>query len=257
METQTITAKQIHDDFYGAEERLYVDAIGLQHRAPDRSKASRLKRIGFGMAKPVIDAKDFEGRKDVSKLIIEAIEYYRIHYPMNKFITESEVEKLCKKYSLVFGNASNYIGDMPEKNLAEIEKFKLRKEDWQEKNNYDFSPGGGLESIIGTWTHFLEATETARREYGMAIRRNFKNNYFQEPSRQIEKEVETAQPPFKICAPHQDFNTLGYEVRDGYKLVWDPIVLQPVKFKNIEAHLIVTAWGDEASDELVVNEINN
>ena len=33
----------------------------------------------------------------------------------------------------------------------------------------------------------------------------------------------------------------------------DPVVLQPVN----EGYLIVCAWGDEASDELVVNSINN
>ncbi len=33
----------------------------------------------------------------------------------------------------------------------------------------------------------------------------------------------------------------------------DPIVLQPVEL----GFLIVSAWGDEASDKEVINEINN
>ena len=37
----------------------------------------------------------------------------------------------------------------------------------------------------------------------------------------------------------------------------DPVVLQPVNFKGEKYYLIVTAWGDEASDELVVNETLN
>lgn len=49
----------------------------------------------------------------------------------------------------------------------------------------------------------------------------------------------------------------GLELKEGYKLtkkhIPDPVVLQPIK----NGYLIITAWGDEASDELVVNQINN
>jgi len=50
----------------------------------------------------------------------------------------------------------------------------------------------------------------------------------------------------------------GLELKEGYKLerkieIPDPVVLQPVK----GGYLILTAWGDEASDPLVMNEINN
>jgi hypothetical protein len=34
--------------------------------------------------------------------------------------------------------------------------------------------------------------------------------------------------------------------------VSDPVVLHPVMFKGIKYYLIITAWGLEASDELVV-----
>jgi hypothetical protein len=75
------------------------------------------------------------------------------------------------------------------------------------------------------------------------------------------KEETTKQPPketeqaaFKICAPQTDFNTSGYVVKDGFRLVYDPVVLQPVKDGHF---LIVTAWGAEASDELVINQNHN
>jgi ABC-type molybdate transport system permease subunit len=45
----------------------------------------------------------------------------------------------------------------------------------------------------------------------------------------------------------------GLELTEGYKLtkkfIPDPVVLQPVR----GGFLLVTVWGDEASDELVVN----
>lgn len=50
----------------------------------------------------------------------------------------------------------------------------------------------------------------------------------------------------------------GYELVDGYKLIYDPIVSIEVTHKNgIKGEIILTAWGDEASDELVVDQNKN
>jgi len=60
----------------------------------------------------------------------------------------------------------------------------------------------------------------------------------------------------KICAPIADMDTTQMRITDGYKMevvIPDPVVLQPVK----GGYFIVTAWGDEASDEIVVNSIQN
>jgi hypothetical protein len=57
----------------------------------------------------------------------------------------------------------------------------------------------------------------------------------------------------KIVAPEKDFDMTGKEVRNRKVEIKDPIVLQPVKY----GYLILTAWGDEASDPIVVNQINN
>lgn len=60
----------------------------------------------------------------------------------------------------------------------------------------------------------------------------------------------------KIVAPEKDFDMTGKRVQNRVISeipVPDPIVLQPVKY----GFLILTAWGDEASDPIVVNNINN
>lgn len=58
----------------------------------------------------------------------------------------------------------------------------------------------------------------------------------------------------QICAPIKYMDIKGLELTEGYKLekkfIPDPVVLQPVK----GGYLILTAWGDEASDPLVVNQ---
>ena len=65
-----------------------------------------------------------------------------------------------------------------------------------------------------------------------------------------------------ICAPLKDMNMQGMKL-DGVHMVKDvpvpdPVVLMPKNHKNgTVGYLILTAWGDEASDELVVNQNNN
>ena len=60
-----------------------------------------------------------------------------------------------------------------------------------------------------------------------------------------------------IAAPKKDFNITDTQEIKKFKLfdkpVPDPVILAPV----IGGYLIVTAWGDEASDPIIQNEINN
>jgi len=280
---QTITAKQIHADFYGAEERLYIDAIGLKQRSvsEQRKKAVRLEAIGFNRAKPVQDIRDHQTKAGMSEAMIEAIDYYRVYYPQNKFITDDEVIKLCNKYGLLLGDAGNYIGDMPEKNLNDIEAFKLRDEEKVEKRKYPtgymdafdrlqyFDMSSNAQPAIPTIP--LQYIHWNPRRTGESIRQLAEHRrqieaasrlYMRYPADEKEKikaqeKVELEARPYMICAPSQDFHTRGYELRQGARLVWDPVVLQPVDRNGIKGYLIVTAWGDEASDPIVVNEISN
>lgn len=57
----------------------------------------------------------------------------------------------------------------------------------------------------------------------------------------------------EITEVHQEFNTAADKLLEQAKEIPDPVVLYPVR----EGYLIVTAWGDEASDPDVVNEVNN
>ena len=62
--------------------------------------------------------------------------------------------------------------------------------------------------------------------------------------------------PFKMVAPVKDFDMRGKEIK-GVEIrnipAPDPVVLQPVN----GGYLIVSKWGDEASDKDLVNEIDN
>ena len=53
-------------------------------------------------------------------------EYYKFHYPMNAFITEKEVRRICESYGLVEGPMSLYDDvnyPVPEKNRGGVGCF--------------------------------------------------------------------------------------------------------------------------------------
>jgi hypothetical protein len=273
---------EIHEAFYSADERLLQQAKDLlaNPRLDKAIYAERLGALGFGSAKPVKEAIAIAENHLKAGDLIKGIEHWRMYYPGNKFITEEEVKRICEKYGLLLGDAANYTGDVPEKNLCEIEAFKLRKEDYTEKSR---GWGGLLEAMTLNW--FGQTGNEIRLISTKSRRTGVLSQYFDRVNGEMsglpksigmitepligggwaigydpyggpkkeEKAAEKEQASFKICAPKQDFNTLGYVEVDGYRLVYDPVVLQPVK----DGYLIVTAWGQEASDEIVVNQINN
>lgn len=124
--TEQIIA-EIHNDFDTASERLLQEAkdIVLQ----DTGKGDRLRQLGFASAKPVKDVEETRKAQHEARQLGERVSYFTQWYPHNKFITEAAVEKICEKYGLFFASAQYYKGDVPEKNLVEMERFVLRKED--------------------------------------------------------------------------------------------------------------------------------
>jgi len=232
--------EKIHNEFDTAADRLLDEAKSIIANS-DIEKGERLKAIGFNNSVPVKNSEVALQKKQLA----EKIEYYQVFYPNNKFITEEEVERICKKYGLLFGETINYIGNIPEKNLKEIEAFVLREEDMKVVTNFD---------------DYIRRESSLRRMQVMSMMTNSmigREPSYQQPIRKSEppKELITRKekPQFKICAPEKDFNTWGMVVRDGFKLEYDPIVLQPVD----KGYLVISKWGIEGEDEIVVNQQMN
>jgi hypothetical protein len=236
--TEQIIA-EIHNDFDTASERLLQEAkeiIGSK----DTGKADRLRQLGFTKSLPVKETEEMRKTQMKSKWLAERVAYFSQWYPHNKFITEEAVEVICNKYGLVFADAGYYKGDVPEKNLREMEQFTLRKEDMTEQP-FDFGRAIGLiqSRMAASWDPFGRSFVIDWGEPGMG------------------RGEETVNPKahFKICAPESDFD-MTLLTKKGHKLelnIPDPIVLQPVQ----GGYLIVTKWGLEASDDLVKNEKSN
>ena len=125
--TPTVTVKMIHDEFDSAVDGLINKAINL--KPDDKEKHDKLKSLGFGKSKHVIQTEALVYEANEQKKISDFVNYYRQNYPFNKFITHPLAENICKKYGLVLGDAADYIGEIPEKNINEIASFALRDED--------------------------------------------------------------------------------------------------------------------------------
>ncbi len=227
--------EEIHHAFESSSDKLLEEANEIFKRGEEKSvdKAKRLSNFGFSNAREVKTGLTIVKEVELTKETIKVINYYRKKYPKYKFITEENVAKICGKYGLVCGETFSFKGFVPEKNLIDIENFSLQKED--------------EEVLIGS--------EDTCSNVGSI---NWDGGKEAELYPSIRKRVTKTKPLF-ICAPLKDMNLTNKRINSSYRLeeipkvIPDPIVLKEVK----GGFLIVTAWGDEASDPLVVNEKHN
>lgn len=143
-----ITAKQsineiiqeIHETFYTEVDRLLNEAkISVSNETSKQElidKCKRLKTLGFTNTKEVREAQiEINRLNEISQIneskdkLVRAINYFSVKYPNYKFITEESVKKICEKYNLVYGSVDRYIGTVPDKNLKQIEEFKISDDD--------------------------------------------------------------------------------------------------------------------------------
>jgi len=244
-----VVIAEIHESFDSASEKLLNEAKAILNGSYDIEKGERLKNIGFVLAKKAVEATTIASQKKKNEELANLIEYYQIHYPDNKFITEDKTKEICQKYGLLCAETRYYISDVPEKNLQEIENFKL-KEAEMDKVTYSWYKWDRQNGH-----HFL--MPSSKEDGGMygyyANHRGWGTEYYRKPENETHH---FTKPDLKICASVKDFDTKNMRIEDGYKLelnLPDPIVLQPVK----GGYLIVSKWGLEASDESLVNEISN
>jgi hypothetical protein len=229
--------EEIHNEFETAADKLAESAkqIIAEARSKDASKVERLINLGFKHSNQVSEVKPLLEKAKLSEEQIKLLNDYAKKYPFNKFITEGQVEVVCKKYNLVCGEVDRYKGFVPEKNLREVERFSLKGNDGREIM-YQY---GSKKQTLKEW--YITNSE------GFV-----KNNVIVDNNVFLGDVV-----GLKICAPVKEMDLQGLELKDGYKLekkhVPDPVVLQPVN----GGYLIVTKWGDEASDPLLTNPIEN
>lgn len=264
--TEQQLVAEIHAEFDTAEDRLLkrADALlyemDLQTEESIKSKADRLVKLGFINTSPVKWLKDnslIKTREDA-----ELIRYYKEAYPFQKFLTEDELDRICKKYNLIHAPVAHYKKDVPDKNIEEIERAaKLHREDVAtDRLIFRYTSSGNF-----TWHEKIKLMR------GVEIDRDMGNNSLN-ASQGLGRKVITTYEIISgnitkinkqglfICAPksHFDLRGLNQSSQFSFKsfIVEEP--KDPIVFRYVRGGVqVLSKWGLEASDESLVNEINN
>ena len=114
--------QEIHDAFDNAQDELLVEAVEIinNNKVENTEHIKQLMDLGFKNAKVVQDASKKLQLAVTTAEKAELILYYKETYPFLKFLTYEKLEEICEKYSLIYAPVSNYIEDVPRKNLKEI-----------------------------------------------------------------------------------------------------------------------------------------
>lgn len=347
---------EVHNEFMTAGDTMLKQAEEILSKKVkiNPAKIERLKSFGFKSSKDNTAIEDDKKEKSHQQKLVEAICDYRIKFPNHKFIPQEKVKTICEKYGLVSGEAHQYKGFVPDKNLVEIERFfevypgtkntywrksklgdgmisyvtgdiQISKEEYDDlvakntrreeevfakdkldksiekfmggsrtdnpraltKHTQSFGRGMDMDipaksiftdPVTDYWMRphlysagidpygidnsfggmFLKPSRSGRNVYDEELANMYAYYGLGATREDIADRFYTKDVKLRICAPISEMNTSGYELRDGYKLVYDPIVSIEVTHKNgIKGEIILTAWGDEASDELVVDQNKN
>jgi len=247
--------EEIHESFFTEVDKLFATAKVSNSLDTNKQalldKCKRLKELGFTNTKEAKEAEieierlnKLQKENEEKQELIEAINFFSITYPTYKFITEDSVNKICQKYGLVYGEISRYLGTVSDKNLKHIEQFNVH-----DKHECYFKETIYLGFMCGSRS--IDKKYITKEEY----KKSDCNLMFSMDIREVQLKC-----PLEIVAPVKDFNMEVMEVKNNkiQKIeIPDPIVLKPVIFKDKKHYLIVTAWGIEASDEIVVNQQMN
>lgn len=223
---QVSIEQKVHEDVYSAQDLILKEADRIinepfKHGGKKIEQLLELHELGFNMVKEVKDTKETIDAKKKHQKVSDFIKYYSAEYPLYRFIDEESVNNICNKYNLYLTYSNRYIAEIPDKNIEEIINFRVKRKDYREVSR-------GLMFHISP---MYDMSTFNTKPQGDSIKGK----------------------DLMIIAPEHKLNTQGL-TKIGRTLVKDdPIVLQPVN----GGYLIVTSWGLEAADELIVNKINN
>lgn len=291
------TVEEIHAEFDSAEQKCIdeceslLQSLNIPTETAIEAKADDLLTLGFKNSSTVKQAdviKERNSKLEVVKQLtlsqVNAIKELKFKYPFEKFITVDELNRICKKYDLMYSGVSHYIKDVPKKNINDMKRAKkLQEEDAFEEVEELLELN---ELAVRMLKHMgksnLFSLEDKRQfmidNYGQIVREwitrddswfNISGNYYcikhfsldayprYRKSRKINKSG------LFIAAPisHFDLTGLSKETEFGFFEVKEVEIKDPVVFEFCKNDIvrILTKWGDENEDKYseLDNEILN
>lgn len=283
FKTQQQIITEIHNEFDTAQDRLLDQANAIlssqktSEITPVESIGERLQKVGFvnvpvaKKANVIKEVKKKAGQIAVAtKEQANLIQYYKSAYPFLKFLTDDELNRICDKYSLIHAPVGNYIKEVPEKNLRDIEtaqplnpkdiyktSYVLRSVDWwmsTDPRYKDFVKN----NLINKENIFdKEPDEWDVQRYCKSIGFTISSSSMYYNSAKFEKLDKSG---LFIAAPktHFDLKGLSNKSKHGFFRVFEIEVKDPIVFRYVRGGIqVITKWGLEASDPALVLPINN
>ncbi len=295
---------EIHNEFDTAPQRILDQALEIINKESEvkvelqskiMEKALRLKTLGFeknalvhNLTHTEREIKKSEGLIDMNAEMAHRVKYYTSKYPFLKFLPETELDRICDKYGLVYAQVKHYKMPVPEKNLQEIENAQRLNPSDEQKNivTYQFvnkyesgrDDFNKLVKLFGGDTFTEEQLKEIHIKYFGGLNQHRLSDTFWYYGHQAERgkisnpviskgfiadAIETTydRTGLFIAAPkeHFDLSGLTFDKKKGYyqtktvRIIKDPIVFRYVK-GGIQ---VLSKWGLEAEDPALQVEILN
>lgn len=244
---KTATAKDVHNECDRESEAILKEAnlVIEKSKKKDAALMDKLRQMGFENSVSV--------KEDSEEKISEDLLRYRLLYPQNNFLTEQAIERICKKYGLLFAHSHHFIGEIPLKNQIEMANFKLAGDYIpvlaidKKKFNESFGEIKKIKKQLKTASWFsaillvinLVALKNGYQKY--ITKKEFDDANKNDNNLSFRK---TLPPDFRIIATPENISLANKEIVGEYRVVdKDPVVFCRIGSVYIQ----VSAWGDEAS----------
>lgn len=281
--------KEIHEAFDTAADRLLQEAKNqiklLESKDLSNSqitdKARRLANLGFVDSTIVKQGTRIltlleQQKKDIKRkqVVSQVVQHYINRYPFLKFLTVEELDLICAKYNLIYAPVEFYRGDVPEKNLIEIENAPPLRSDETVPNKIMlkitslYTSDKDLLKILldkpflyGGTKDYSEHNDTDWIVNTYARSKGYKGEFGESYiSRKCER-TELHMGGLFMAAPKSEFSDLSKFIQEnefGYANSTKTIVDDPIVFRYCRGGIqVVTKWGPEASDPLLLNPLEN
>jgi DNA-binding MarR family transcriptional regulator len=258
--------QEIHNAFDNAQDVLLKEAREIinANKVSNAPHVKKMEELGFVNSKVVKKASARLRKAVETAKQAEIVLYYREEYPFLKFLTEEKLDEICEKYNLIYAPVGNYLEDVPEKNLKEIEAAKpLNPKDArsEEFHTAKFKGKHGTQKERKALENFRVDTK-GYSLYTSQARVELDRLGLGKHKLYLERFEFTARDTggLFIAAPKHHFdlsNLSNNKERSFFQLkttkLEDPIVFRYVKH-GIQ---VLSKWGLEANDPELANPIDN
>lgn len=166
------------------------------------------------------------------------------------FIYESQLERLVEKYNLYVRPLEFYAGDIPEKNIKEMQKFHFSIDDVTTDRQYQYHNGFTTISLKDVLVKYEERADLVPFQQVSRPIMDYKPFFLRDKI-----EIAAVKDLFlpKAFEKSQSRIISKQEIDATMQVDTDPIVMLKVP----KGRIIITAWGDEANDEILARPALN